>query len=1013
VIARALRTSCGLLFAAVLIVPAVANAASPPHVTEDTQTAGSCAICHRAHTANTELGYRIPTSPDMTGNALIIAPPPGVVTPGFPAPQRGDVGLCYTCHGAPGLGSQFDVESSFAQESSHSLSPQTSAYGPSPKLCGSCHDPHGADRVTPGGAPYPKLLRAWAAPSTPVFSREEYCTSCHVVRSASTFDGLAVYRATGHYSGLPDPANGTRIRCSNCHVAHGSAIAPLIVSAVTTPAAPAAAVVVANDRRLCVACHPDPTATWSGETSYALSAHSVSAVTVPVTGEWARAGAVRRVGECQVCHAPMGRDAGAGVPTPKLLEKAGRALCDTCHAHAPAPAVTDLKSLAYPAVEATAAELVVSWGPDSRSAFAGRTDVYSRATSGGATRSLIGPRAYAAPGASGPAAVGDTDSDGKPEIVRADAGAKTLTILHGDPLRGLQAAAAATVDGAPDFVAVGRFVDPIVDFTGRPQIAVVEAATGKLWLYENMVGDALALVPGPEVDGSYALGGTGTGLAAGEFRGTSLQDLAVTTQGVADQLLLFTQDTVAVSRLGTPAVVPVPTPRGPSVGDLVGSAVAEIAVCSGNGNVYVFDGAGLPVLPFPKPVLAGLPWDSAIGDVLPGSAGNEIAVAARDATDARLDVFFSAGASIPYTRAGVALSGSVLIADVEGDGIDETVLGNAGEWAGVAGMVAPSVDVFRPDSPGAALVHDATLPSGTAALAGLAPSLLAADFGPVVPSRHPIDEVAASHVSTETGSFDRHVTCGDCHDAHEATGTVTTAAPAVTGTMRGAWGSAVTNTGAGAQTLAGSARAGNQYEVCFKCHATSAGGRTNIASAVNAENDSVHAVEASATAVGALLGSFRPGSGWSADSILYCTDCHGSSTAGVKGPHRSAAAPLLKAPFTATSASSDALLCYGCHRKTTYYDGYPAGTDGLALSSSLFFDWNNHSADPVRGALHSYHVRSGSGGLALSCDACHVSHGSATRTHLMRGDIGWTDTGGGGSCDGCHTENRSYTYSIP
>jgi len=1041
VASHVLRALAALATVAVLTLPASAFAALPPHVTEDTQTAGSCAICHRAHTANVSLGYRSPLAIETTGNALIIAPASEFGSPGFPAPARGDVGLCYTCHGSPGLGSQFDVETSFTLESTHSLIPLTSSFGPSPKVCGSCHDPHGADRVSVGGAPYPKLLRSWTDTSTAVFSREEFCASCHKVRAASRFDGLAVYRMTGHYTGMPDPANGTKIRCSNCHVAHGSSIAPLISSVVTTPGAGSTAVVAANDRRLCLTCHPEPKHTWSGETTYGASAHALSTATVAVSGEWPAAGAKRRVGECQVCHAAMGRGDGSGGAVPSLLEKPGRQLCDTCHAPS-GVAKTDLKSLAYPAAEASALELALAWGPGAETAARARVDVYSRATAGAAPRDLIGPRAYAAAGSGGVAAAGDVDGDGQAELVVADRGNQTLTIRHRDALLGLSDPGPAAIGVTPDHVAIGRFIAPLADLVGLPQVAIVDATTGQLYLFANIVGNTMTQVAGP-----IAVGTAPSGIVAGDLGGTGLADLVVTSAG-SDEVRVFTQDPGSATAFLPATVVSTgagTAPRGPSIGDVDTTASGnEIVVClsGGTGAVRVYDVAlgtvGADLTPAGGPGSA-VPWASTIADVLPSVTpaarnGLELAIAMQSAAaESRLAVYaeaagpgtgLDAASALYYDTSVMDRAGSLVVADVDGDGAPETVLGNAGLWAGAAGAIGPSADVYRPS--GAALTFVRTLRGDGTELAGSPPALVAADFGGVLPSRHPIDEVSASHVSTETGAFARHVTCSDCHSSHEASGTLVTSAPAVTRTVRGAWGFAVTNTAAGAQTLAGAARASNQYEVCFKCHATSSGRRSDIAALVNDQNASVHAVEAVSLAPAALPGSYV--GSWGNGSVLYCTDCHGNAAGALEpaGGHRSAAAPLLRRPFLGVTPDTSGSLCFGCHKSSTYYDGAaPGGTDGAVNTSSRFFDTTRPSpwlGITVAGSLHKFHSRMydtavpADGGLGFGCGTCHVSHGSVTKEHLIRADIGWTHIGpNGGSCTNlCHSNvAKIYTYDGP
>ncbi len=1020
------------------MLPAVAEAGVPPHVAPTgTVETDACAICHRGHTSNAGLPYRTTQSIEPTGDALIIADHPRG------APSDGDVGLCFLCHGAAGLGSNTDVESSFSRSSVHALAPAVSAFGPSPKMCGSCHDPHGSDLSAladpavgaPAQAPYAGLLRSWVDTDTVAFWREEYCASCHKDRLASRFDSVAVYRRTGHYSGLPDPASGTRIRCSNCHEAHGSDVAPLLATTVVPPAAPDTATVAADDRGQCVACHPAARDTWSGAAGYAVSAHAVSTTTTPILGEWASASARRRVGECQVCHAPMGRGDGAGGTIPKLLEKPGRQLCDTCHGPT-GPAAADLAQFRVTTAEAAEGELAIVWRPTDATASDGRVAVYSRDTTGTAPRPLIGPREYPAPAATS-AAAGDINGDTKADLVMGDRVAGSLTVLERDRLLGLGGPApsrAIRVGIHADLVVVGRFVEPpaAAEIGGpRPQIGIVDVAAGKLWLYENMTGTALSLVPGPDGDGYYDVGAGVTGIAAGEVGVADGFSEIVLTRGGVDQVEVLSQYPGDRSRLTSVRFASVASgaPRGPSIGDVAPVAGNEIVVCEpGAGTVAVFDAAGARLGAFTPDAGGGdlrVPWASAIGDVR-GAGGPEIAVAMRSplgASSLVVDRDVLPGPATEYaagTSSLMANSGSVIVADADGDSKAETLVGNAGLWDTATGMVRPSVQVYRPNGVGG-LVAAPTLAGAGTELAGEPPALIVADFGGVLPSRHPVDEVSAAHVSTETAPFARHVTCSDCHDSHEAT-SATHPAPAVNGPLLGAWGVAVNNTAPGTQTLDAATRADKGYEVCLKCHGASDPWRRDIASEINSLNPSVHAVESAQSSATALPDSFETTTKpWSTGSILGCSDCHGNAAgAGPKGVHSSSAAPILVKPFLGTTAESADLLCYECHLRTTYYTG---STDGAGAQSSRFFD-SLRPAPPLgitaTGALHALHVRSfdplapSSGGFGLSCSACHVSHGSATEPHLLRSDIGFQHVPPyGGACrNACHgsTPERSYTY---
>jgi hypothetical protein len=396
----------------------------------------------------------------------------------------------------------------------------------------------------------------------------------------------------------------------------------------------------------------------------------------------------------------------------------------------------------------------------------------------------------------------------------------------------------------------------------------------------------------------------------------------------------------------------------------------------------VFDGAAVlvPGAEYDVHSGAGFPFASAIGDVLwglPVSAPgrSELAVAFSEASgDSSVVVVpqvaspgsgLDTAAAIESATGPGVHTGSLLAGDVEGDTHSELVVGNGGSrWT-----VAPSVQVWR--SSGADLTADPTYLGGGTDLAGLAPSLVLADFGPVLPSRHPIDEVAsAAHVSTEAAPFTRHVTCSDCHNTHEGN-TAAGVAPAVPGPLAGAWGVVGPAT----------ARAGTQYAICYKCHSSyvALGGRQDVAAQFNTASASRHAVEVQSTST---IPAATFVGGWTQDSILYCTDCHGDSAlsgAQARELHESPSAPLLNAPYLGIDPGASAVLCYECHADTVYAMG---NTDaGVGMS------WFQESA-PNDVRLHSFHV-AGSGGKGLSCSACHVSHGSAAYTHLLRSDIGF------------------------
>lgn len=955
----------------------------PPHVTTDTVDTDVCAMCHRSHTSASDTGYRR-ADVEATSNALTV----GKFLDGS------DRGLCLVCHGTTGSGADTDVETALESRSAHSLAPTSSAFGPSPKNCSDCHDSHGTVRA-PGGGLYAALLRSKNASGVAVYSGEAYCGTCHDRHLTKGYSGVGLFMKTAHGSKLPVPSVGTGIRCSVCHDGHGSEVAPLIRGSLYPPAVAATVAVTANDRTLCYKCHAAASATYGGQASYELAGHALSSKSVTLTAEWASHNETRTVGECQNCHAPMGASDGAGGVIPKMAAVAGRALCERCHAAA-GPAGTNIASLSYPATASPDPELVGVYAPQVRDASAGRAELYSRETSGPPPRPLDGPRAFASAQQMGMAASGDIDGDGTDDLVVASRSSNSVDVWTDDGLGSLTNGSGPghlMLEAPADLIAVGE-VNPN---GGAAEIVAVTKATGAARVY-RLSGGTLERIAGP-----FAVGNDPSSIAIGDVIGSPLPDVVVTS---------LTDDTFTVLEGGESdltAMAAQPTgdgPTGVSIGDVwPGGTKKELVILNSlqsSGQVSIFngDGTGRHDYDTAGPG-ASVPSASAIGDVLPGisstgTSGKEIVVAMDGgAGQGGFEVFAQvqggglAAPEVHTTTAGYR-PGSVAIADVDGDGRAEPVIGNGGRWVAAGGGIAPSMQVWRAGSGGVDLqaAPSSTLWGGGTELAGSAPSIIAADLGDIGPSRHDVPASTSSHVSTETTGFKRHVTCSDCHEVHQATAAAA-AAPDVYGPIKGTWGVSVSN--ASTTSVSVSQKQGVQYEyqVCFKCHTgwIDLQGDRDLSFEFNDKNASVHAIEKAAASSEANAASFE--AGWSNASVLYCRDCHGSAeTSQPKGPHASTQAPLLRKPYYGDPPSDPNGLCYACHKYTVYYDG----TSDAAGVGSLF----GSAAAPQ---LHKAHVLT----RGLSCASCHVSHGSTDLPHLLRPGIGFADTGNGATCtNGCH-----------
>ena len=961
----------------------------PPHVVADAQrgTTDSCAICHRAHTANASVPSQTMDAVDATGTSLLIASDP----------LSGDVSLCFACHGVAQLGSNKDVQSRFLLGSVHSLAPTSAPYGPSPLYCSSCHDAHGSDRIATD-TPYPALLRAYSQDSTtPALTGEAYCAKCHTPASAAAFGerfaGLAVYMRTGHYSGISTPTTGTGIRCSVCHDPHGSAVAPLLVASLTPTSAPATFTVTADDRTFCIACHPGPSASWPASSTYAASGHGSSAATVSITATWVPAGS-RRVGECQVCHAPMGRSDGDGGTIPKLLDATGRVLCDRCHSAGGVASSTETSSQARHL--ASPLTLAAVYAPSNGTT--GSVSLYGRAAA--ADTALSGPRQYTPAEGAGPSASGDIDGDGAPELVVASAKTAEINIYDENSLTGGSAPITVAVPaGVPiTAIAVANIVQrPVLGWLiqDSSEVAVI-TSEGRLIVYGWTIGSDLVSL------GSSALPTGPWGLATGNLNAGGHAEAVVTSRS-GQSITIATDDgsegiTVATTPVGG-------SPVAPSVGELWNSSPGnEIVVGDAEpttSTVRILDGSGVELAGYPIASGDGTPTATAVGDVLWGVPDAPIAdlavafadAASGDSTVVVLPQVVSPGSGLDTAGAVSASAGagrhtgSLLIGNVDGDAHAELVVGNGGTWDTIGlTWVAPSVRVWH--SNGMTLSTSDTYLGGGTELAGPAPSLALADFGPLFPSRHPIDEAAAAHVSTETVGFARHVTCSDCHNTHESTMTAS-AAPLVPGSLKGAWGVV----GASATETT---RSLTEYGICYKCHSSFAAldGRQDVAAQFDVASVSRHAVEASSTS--AIPDATFAG-GFTQDSILFCTDCHGDDGRTgdqARGLHESDSAPILAKPYLGTAPTNTGLLCYGCHKYGVYGDGSDAVNAGLS-----FF----RTTEATPKLLHPNHI-AGTTGRGLSCSACHVGHGSTTNLHLLRTGIGFVPSGdNGGTCtNGCH-----------
>ncbi len=216
------------------------------------------------------------------------------------------------------------------------------------------------------------------------------------------------------------------------------------------------------------------------------------------------------------------------------------------------------------------------------------------------------------------------------------------------------------------------------------------------------------------------------------------------------------------------------------------------------------------------------------------------------------------------------------------------------------------------------------------------------------PYRHPVERTGI-HRHGETlpetdRSAQRHAECVDCHNAHF-----------VTRTNKSVNIKGVSSQGLTVQSI------DNEYELCFKCHSSSANlpvDERNKREEFSVSNPSYHPVVAQGKNrdVPSLLYPLN------SSSTIKCTDCHNNDdTLGPQGPHGSNYQYILKKNYVLSDGGAEGPyqyeLCYSCHRR-----------ESILANESFFY--------------HDLHLSV----VNASCRTCHNPHGSTQYSHLIEFD---------------------------
>jgi len=294
-------------------------------------------------------------------------------------------------------------------------------------------------------------------------------------------------------------------------------------------------------------------------------------------------------------------------------------------------------------------------------------------------------------------AIGDLDGDGKPDLAVANFGGNTVSVLRNTSSSGAITAAsfAAKVDFAtgnsPISVAIGD-----LDSDGKPDLAVVNYGGNTVSLLRNTSasGPITAASFAAKVD--FATGGIPYSVAIGDLDGDGKPDLAVANEG-SNTVSVFrsTASSGSITAASFAAKVDFATGINPisvAIGDLDGDGKPDLALANYSGNTIsvlrnTASSGSITAASFAANVdfaTGSNPYSVAIGD-LDGDGKPDLALA--NYGSSTVSVLRNTASNGSITAASFAAnvdfatgSGpiSVAIGDLDGDGKPDLALANLG-----------------------------------------------------------------------------------------------------------------------------------------------------------------------------------------------------------------------------------------------------------------------------------------------------------------------------------------------
>jgi alpha-tubulin suppressor-like RCC1 family protein len=292
-------------------------------------------------------------------------------------------------------------------------------------------------------------------------------------------------------------------------------------------------------------------------------------------------------------------------------------------------------------------------------------------------------------------AIGDLNGDGHPDLVVANEESNSVSVLLGGGNGKFTPASGSpvTVGSNPVSVAIGD-----LNGDGHPDLVVANAGGNSVSVLLGGGSGAFTPASGSPI----SVGSSPVSVAVGDVNGDGIPDLAVANNGSNSVSVLLGGGSGAFTPASGSPITVGSSPLGIAVGDLNGDGIPDLAVAnnaSDSVSVLLGAGSGAFTPASGSPITVGSePFSVAIGD-LDGDGVPDLAVA-NNASDS-VSVLLGAGSGTftPASGSPVTVGTnpvSVAIGDLNGDGRPDLAVANFG--SGVSVLLGGGGGTFTPAS---------------------------------------------------------------------------------------------------------------------------------------------------------------------------------------------------------------------------------------------------------------------------------------------------------------------------